>query len=69
MAELVMFAVAAVVALQIPVAIVVHVDAKRLGLANPEMYELGILVPTAGIAVALVYFSRRRDLPRADDET
>ncbi|THE63379.1 hypothetical protein D8Y22_18550 [Salinadaptatus halalkaliphilus] len=62
-----MLAVAAVVALQIPLAIVVHVDAKRLGLANPAMYELGILVPTAGLAVAFVYFSRRRELPRADD--
>jgi hypothetical protein len=39
-------------------------DAKRLDLENPEMYGFGVVVPTAGLLVALYYFSERRTLPK-----
>ena len=67
MSDWIMFALIAVLGVQIPLAVIVHVDAKRLGLENPMLYELGILVPTAGFLVAVVYFSQRSELPRADE--
>ncbi|MFC4543140.1 hypothetical protein ACFO5R_14515 [Halosolutus amylolyticus] len=62
------FLLVAVLAVQLPIAVLVAVDARRLGLANPERYELGILVPAGGLVVILVYLSRRRELPREAED-
>lgn len=51
-------------AVQLPIAVLVYVDARRLGLENPETYWLGILVPAGGFVVILYYLSARRTLPR-----
>ncbi|APX97969.1 hypothetical protein [Natronorubrum daqingense] len=69
MSDLVMVLLAGALFLQFPAAIVVHFDAKRLGLENPEMYELGIIVPMAGFLVIFYYASQRGSLPRADSPT
>ena len=53
---------------QYPVAVVVYLDARRLGLRDPATYGLGIVVPAAGFVVALYYLSERATLPRADGE-
>jgi hypothetical protein len=66
MSDLVAFLLVAALALQVPVAILAYVDAKRLGFENPEWYWFGIIVPAAGFAVALYYFTERKNLPKAD---
>jgi hypothetical protein len=45
---------------QVPAALFVHLDARRLGLDRPEVYGLGVLVPAGGVVVLVVYLSRRR---------
>jgi len=54
-------------AVQIPLLILVAIDARRLGLKDPLVWELGVLVPAAGIPVILYYLSERKHLPRNDD--
>jgi len=54
-------------AVQYPVAALVYLDARRLGLRDPGTYGLGIVVPAAGFVVALYYLSVRRELPRVGD--
>ena len=51
---------------QLPISILVRFDARRLGLKQPEKYELGIIVPAAGFIVILYYLSNRRELPKRD---
>jgi hypothetical protein len=53
--------------LQLPLGVVMYFDAKRLGLKDPEVYWLGVVVPTVGFVVILYYFSERKDLPKKDD--
>jgi hypothetical protein len=53
---------------QYPLALVVYLDARRLGLRDPAIYGLGIVVPAAGFVVVLYYLSARDTLPRADAE-
>ncbi|MFP8953269.1 hypothetical protein ACLI4Z_09900 [Natrialbaceae archaeon A-arb3/5] len=52
---------------QVPISILVYFDARRLGLKNPAMYYLGILVPAAGFVVIPVYVSKRGELPRENE--
>ncbi|RQG91311.1 hypothetical protein EA462_04820 [Natrarchaeobius halalkaliphilus] len=52
---------------QVPIALLVYVDARRLALENPLVYVFGILVPAGGIIVVPIYVSRRDDLPRSGD--
>lgn len=68
MADRLLILFAAVIFAQFPIAVLVHIDAKRLGLKNPHMYELGIIVPMGGLLVVPWYVSRRKDLPRADED-
>jgi hypothetical protein len=59
----------AVLAVQFPIAVLVYIDARRLGLATPRLYAVGIVVTNvAGVFVILYYLSKRRELPRADGE-
>jgi hypothetical protein len=67
MADLVVLVLLALLGVQIPIAALVYLDARRLGLKDPEKYWLGILIPTGGFVVIPVYLSRRRELPRADE--
>jgi len=53
-------------AAQYPLGFAVYLDARRLGLRDPTVYGLGIVVPAAGFVVALYYLSERDTLPRAD---
>jgi hypothetical protein len=53
-------------AIQIPVGALLYLDARRLGLEDPEIYWLGVVVPAAGFVVVLYYLSERKDLPRRD---
>ncbi|MDQ2050079.1 hypothetical protein RBH26_06235 [Natronolimnohabitans sp. A-GB9] len=55
--------VAALVA-QVPISILVYLDARRLELENSSMYYYGIVVPLAGFLVVAVYLSKRTELPR-----
>ena len=55
-------------AAQYPLGFVVYLDARRLGLRDPAIYGLGIVVPAAGFVVALYYLSERDALPRADSD-
>ncbi|WP_459877225.1 hypothetical protein [Halorubrum gandharaense] len=64
MSNTVALLLALVVFAQLPIAIIVYFDARRLGLKQPEKYELGIIVPAAGFIVILYYLSNRRDLPK-----
>jgi len=53
-------------------AILVYIDARRLGLENPEQYDLGIILPAAGFLVFVYYVSKRGTLAQnaaeSDDE-
>ncbi|WP_394740256.1 hypothetical protein [Natronococcus roseus] len=62
--------VTALIVLQVPAAILVYLDAKRLNAENPLVYFYGILVPAAGFVVVPAYLSKREELPResADSE-
>jgi len=55
-------------AVQYPLGFAVYLDARRLGLRDPAIYGLGIVVPAAGFVVALYYLSARDTLPRADSD-
>ena len=56
-----------VVAVQFPLGLYTHADAKRRGIKDPETYALGtLLVPVAGVVVFAVYLSRRNELPKRD---
>ncbi|APX96248.1 hypothetical protein SAMN05421809_2328 [Natronorubrum daqingense] len=48
--------------IQALLAILVHIDAKRLGVERPMMWEFGVVTPAAGFLVAAYYFSQRREL-------
>ncbi|ELY88288.1 hypothetical protein C483_16296 [Natrialba hulunbeirensis JCM 10989] len=67
MDSLVIVLLMAALLIQVPIALLVRVDARRQGFDNPEMYELGILVPMGGILVVPAYISKRRSLSRSDD--
>lgn len=56
----------AALAVQLPTGVLVYLDAKRLGLKDPEVYWLGVIVPVGGFVVILYYLLRRRDLPRKE---
>jgi len=49
--------------IQLPIGVVMYVDAKRLNLNNPEVYWLGVVAPAVGFVVILYYVSERRNLP------
>lgn len=68
MVDLVAVAFVAAVAIQLPIGILVYVDARRLGLRNPELYSLGILLPAGGFVVIPYYLSQRKTFPKADAE-
>lgn len=52
---------------QIPLAVLVYIDARRLGLKDPFVWEMGVLVPAAGIPVILYYLSNRKTLPKKSE--
>lgn len=56
-------------ALQIPIAVLVHIDARRIGIEHPEWYDMGIIVPAAGFLVIPYYLSNRRRLAREAAKT
>ena len=60
--------VTALIVLQVPAAVLVYLDSKRLNAKNPITYFYGILVPAAGFVVVPVYRSKRGELPRESDE-
>ncbi|OIB57186.1 hypothetical protein [Natrialba sp. SSL1] len=62
MDSLVIVLLMAALLIQVPIALLVRFDARRQGFDNPEMYELGILVPMGGILVVPAYISKRRSL-------
>ncbi|MFC6989054.1 hypothetical protein ACFQJD_10680 [Haloplanus sp. GCM10025708] len=68
MADLVPLLLVGAVAIQIPIGILMYLDAKRLGLKNPEIYWLGVVIPAAGFVVILYYFTERRNLPKKEGE-
>jgi len=53
---------------QLPIAVLVALDARRRNLRNPEMYWLGIVVPAAGFVVILYYVSARDSLPTQEPD-
>ena len=61
-------ALIAVLVAQYPLGVVVYLDARRLGLRDPAIYGLGIVVPAAGFVVVLYYLSERGRLRRADGD-
>ncbi|ELY95298.1 hypothetical protein C482_16673 [Natrialba chahannaoensis JCM 10990] len=67
MESLVVVLLTAALLIQIPIALLVRFDARRQGFDNPEMYELGILVPMGGILVVPAYISKRRSLSSTDE--
>jgi hypothetical protein len=62
MTDWVYVAFVAFLGVQIPIAILVYIDARRLGLKDPFVWEMGVLVPAAGIPVILYYLSNRKTL-------
>jgi hypothetical protein len=56
------------VAIQIPLGVVMYLDARRLKLKDPEVYWLGVVIPAAGFVVVLYYFAERRNLPKKEQE-
>jgi hypothetical protein len=63
MSDLVALVLAGVVALQVPIGVLMYLDARRLGLKNPERYWLGVVVPAGGFVVIFYYLSKRKSLP------
>jgi len=51
---------------QLPLGALAYVDARRLGLRDPVVYALGVIVPAGGFFVVLYYASNRRSLPKAE---
>ena len=51
MSDLVLVLLVGFFAIQIPMALLVYIDARRLGLETPEQYDLGIILPAAGFLV------------------
>ncbi|WP_411963137.1 hypothetical protein [Haloferax sp. YSMS24] len=68
MTEPAAFLLVGVLFVQLPLALVMYLDAKRLNLKNPQKYWFGVTVPAAGFVVILYYFSARKDLPKKDPE-
>jgi hypothetical protein len=68
MPELVLVLLVGAIAVQIPIGVLLYLDAKRLGLRNPELYWLGVVVPAAGFVVILYYASTRKELPRTETD-
>lgn len=64
--ELVLVLLVGAIAVQIPIGVLLYLDAKRLGLEHPEVYWLGVVVPAAGFVVILYYASARKELPRTE---
>ncbi|MDQ2056356.1 hypothetical protein [Halobellus sp. H-GB7] len=72
MVEPVMLLLIGALLIQLPIGVVMYVDAKRLNLKNPEVYWLGVVAPAVGFVVILYYVSERRNLPtksEGDSET
>ena len=57
MSDLVLALLVGLFVIQIPMAVLVYIDARRLGLENPEQYDLGIILPAAGFLVFAYYSS------------
>jgi len=55
-------------AVQIPMAVFVYVDARRRGIDRNtrDQYELGILVPSLGFLVFVHYLASRDGLPPSE---
>ena len=66
MSDVVLSLLVAAVALQLPIGVLVYLDAERLGPKNPEKYAMGILVPTGGFVVVPYYLSERKNLPKRE---
>ena len=62
MADVVAFAFVFVLTIQLPLAVIVYLDARRLGLERPEIWWFGIVAPAAGFLVAWYYVSQRANL-------
>ena len=67
MSDIVPLLLAVFIFMQLPIAILVYFDARRLNLKQPEKYELGIIVPAAGFIVIAYYFSNRKELPTREE--
>lgn len=51
-------------AVQVPLAVLVFIDAKRVGFDDPNRYAVGVLAPAAGFLFLPYYVSRRRTAGR-----
>ncbi|SDK83244.1 hypothetical protein [Natronorubrum texcoconense] len=69
MSDLILVLLVGLFAIQIPMAVLVYIDARRLGLENPEQYDLGIILPAAGFLVFAYYLSKRGSLARRAAES
>ena len=67
MSDVVPLFLAVFIFIQLPIAILVYFDARRLNLKQPEKYDLGIIVPAAGFIVIVYYFSNRKELPKREE--
>jgi len=67
MSDVIVLILVALIFLQLPVSLIVRLDAKRLNLKQPVKYELGIVVPAAGFMVLIYYLSKRRELPKREE--
>ncbi len=68
MSDAVLIAVAAVVGLQFPAALLVRLDAGRLDLERPNRYPAAVAtILLFGWVVLASYLARRDELPRADE--
>ena len=63
MVEPVMLLLIGALLIQLPIGVVMYVDAKRLNLKNPKVYWLVVVAPAVGFVVILYYVSERRNLP------
>ena len=67
MTEPVILLLVGVTLIQLPLGVVLYFDAKRLNLKDPELYWLGVVVPTVGFVVILYYVSERKNLPKQSE--
>ena len=67
MTEPVILLLVGVTLIQLPIGVVLYFDAKRLNLKDPELYWLGVIVPTLGFVVILYYVSERKNLPKKSE--
>ena len=64
MTEPVLLLLVGLTLVQLPLGVLLYFDAKRLNLKDPELYWLGVVVPTVGFVVILYYLSERKNLPK-----